>query len=474
MSKVDIQYLSHLREIINVGNEKQTRSGSVKSRFGAHMSFDMTEGLPILTSKKMYTKGIIHELLWFLKGDTNIKYLVDNNVNIWTDDAYRWYKYNHALATNHTDKIINYTYEGFVDRIKSGSLGSVGIPNYCYGDLGKIYGYKWRNNTLLKYGDTTTKIKVVDADDCVDKSTVNTGVTYENSNDSCNDVWYKVQAFVVWQKFMRDEACTVSKRWSIFENFLADIHRIPFFYEFLRNTDNYVLDTSYYRSKHYSLETCVFLHKKEQELVQSYIKPNDGESGYVLNPFKIKHTDQIQNIIDTLKNNPDDRRMICVSYDPQELDDVALPPCHIMFQVYTRLYTEQERARIYYNDNDKYETFMDVPTRELSLMFYCRSQDFPLGTPYNITSYALLAHMIAHVAGMGVGDLLYMGGDVHVYDNQTEGVNTQLGRHEFYKYKLPTLTFARKVDNINDFKYEDFIISDYESEGVIKFPLSVG
>lgn len=339
MNNVDKQYLELLQRILDKGHYKDTRSGKVKSVFGHTMRFDLSEGLPILTTKKMFVRGVIHELLWFLSGDTNIKYLVDNGVNIWTDDAYRFYKeVNTQESTISKDEFVKLLGKELINN----DVLNKNEYNYRYGDLGPIYGKQWRSF---------------------------------------------------------------------------------------------------------------------------------GES----------NRDQIEELIHNLKYNPDSRRLIVTAHNPDVFDEIALPACHTDFQCFTRKLSLKERGVWLFNncsDNTNYTHThssyddLNVPDKELSLMFKCRSQDTPLGTPYNILSYGLLVHMLAHITNMSVGELIYVGGDCHIYENQIEGVNEQLSRKGYDK--LPKLKFKRYISNIDDFKYEDFDIVGYNSDGPIKFPLSVG
>ena len=347
MNNVDKQYLDLLKDILENGVEKDTRAGKVKSVFGRMMRFNLKEGLPLLTTKKVYTKGIIHELLWFLKGNTNIKYLIENNVNIWTDDAYRYY----CELINKNNQI---TKEMFPEDKSSQQV------------------------TLLKK---------------VSKEEFIQNVLEEKEIKIITDKLF----------FFPTEEGNTSER-------------------FVNYNTNY----------------------KFGDLGPVY--------GRQWRSFGISGFDQIKNIIETLKNNPDDRRMLCVAFNPDVLGEVALPPCHVMFQFYTK---ELENGR-----------------RELSCSFTMRSNDFCTGNPYNLGSYGLLAYMIAEVCDMEVGELIYNGGDVHVYLNHLEGALEQLSRNG--SDKIPQLKFARKIDNIDDFKYEDFIIEDYEPDLPIKYQLNVG
>ena len=376
MNKVDRQYLDIAQDILDNGYKKQTRAGEVLSVFDRTMRFDLKEGLPLLTTKKVFTKGCIYELLWFLAGDTNIKFLVDHNVNIWTDDAYRYYnelvdKHNKCAekVTQHgwfdQQPITPCSKEEFVEHVKNGDKQNLIIdennyvmsyqPNawnwdYQYGDLGDVYGKQWR----------------------------------------------------------------------------------------------------------------------------SY-----GFSGF----------DQIQHIVDMLRTNPDDRRMLCVAFNPDAIylergRGVALPPCHVMFQFYSRELRLSERIAWYNMQNpnknlpeDASEEWVDrlgIEKRELSLSFSMRSNDWPLGAPINIESYSILCYMVAKVVNMVPGELVYHGADVHIYTNQIDGIKEQLNRKG--SDILPKLKFTpgKEFKELSDFTYEDFIIEDYYPDPIIKFPLSVG
>ena len=272
------QYLDLIEHVVKNGVEKSDRTGTgTKSVFGYQMRFDLSEGFPMVTTKKLHTKSIIYELLWFLNGDTNIDYLKNNGVKIWDD----WADEN--------------------------------------GDLGPVYGFQWRN----------------------------------------------------W------------------------------------NNDN---------------------------------------------------IDQISELIQTIKTNPDSRRMLISAWNPSVLPDTsksfsenvsngkaALPPCHAFFQFY-------------------------VSNSKLSCQLYQRSADIFLGVPFNIASYALLTHMIAHVCNLDVGDFVHTFGDAHIYNNHMNQINLQLSREP---RKLPTLKIKRKVESIFDFKFEDFEIINYNPHPHIKGLVSV-
>lgn len=262
------QYLDLLKTILDKGTKKQDRTGTgTISYFGYQMRFNLQEGFPLVTTKKVHLKSIIYELLWFLNGDTNVKYLQDHGVRIWNE----WADAN--------------------------------------GDLGPVYGYQWRH----------------------------------------------------W--------------------------RTP-----------------------------------------------DG-----------REIDQIANLINGIKNNPDSRRHIVSAWNPADVDNMALPPCHTMFQFY-------------------------VVDGRLSCQLYQRSGDSFLGIPFNIASYALLTMMVAQVCGLQPGDFVHTIGDAHIYLNHIEQVNLQLSRTP---YPLPTMKINPDVKDIFNFKYEDFTLENYQCHPTIKGEISV-
>lgn len=262
------QYLDLLQTILDKGADKDDRTGvGTRSVFGYQMRFNLDDGFPLLTTKKMHLKSITHELLWFLRGDSNIKYLKDNGVTIWDE----WADEN--------------------------------------GELGPVYGVQWR----------------------------------------------------------------------------------------------------------------------------SWGKPNGDK------------IDQISQIIEQIKNKPNDRRIIVSAWNVGELDKMALPPCHLLFQFY-------------------------VANGRLSLQMYQRSCDVFLGVPFNIASYALLLMMTAQVCGLKPGDFVHTLGDVHIYNNHFNQVKEQLSREP---RKLPTIKLNPEVKNIFDFKYEDFTLENYNPHPRISAPIAV-
>lgn len=262
------QYLDLLRHIQAHGTMKGDRTGTgTISTFGYQMRFDLAQGFPALTTKKLHLRSIIHELLWFLKGDTNIQYLHDNHVTIWDEWA------------------------------------------DAHGDLGHVYGYQWR----------------------------------------------------------------------------------------------------------------------------SWPTPQGG------------HLDQITQVVDQIRNNPDSRRLIVSAWNVAEIDTMALPPCHALFQFY-------------------------VADGKLSCQLYQRSADVFLGVPFNIASYALLTLMVAQVTGLGIGEFIHTLGDAHIYLNHLEQVNLQLTRTP---KSLPVMKINPDVTSIFDFRYEDFVLENYHPDSSIKAPIAI-
>ncbi len=290
------QYLDLCRLVLEKGTKKEDRTGTgTISYFGCQSRYDLSEGFPLLTTKKVHLKSIIHELLWFLSGETNIRPLCLNGVKIWNEWPYEIYckspDYQGETMEEYVQKVIDD--EEFAAK---------------HADLGPVYGKQWRA--------------------------------------------FGVDAFEV---------------------------------------------------------------------------------------------DQLKRVIQQIKENPTSRRLIVVAWNPLVIDQMALPPCHMMFQFY-------------------------VSDNKLSCMLYQRSGDIFLGVPFNIASYALLTMMVAHVTGLEVGEFVHTIGDAHIYSNHLEQINLQLSREP---RELPKMKILRKVENIEDFKYEDFELVDYHPHGRIKGKVAV-
>ena len=339
-NNLDKQYQALLQDILDNGVTKQTRNGGTLSVFGRQIRHKMSDGFPLLTTKKMAWKTMVTELLWFLRGDTNIKYLVDNNCHIWDGDAYKayvkWWEFSDDscnLTEEQSEKWLKlidgglqwapYSKEEFIDKIKTDDEFAK-----QWGDLGPVYGKQWRS----------------------------------------------------W-KF----------------------------------TDKFT---------------------------------NGEQIAYVNGKI-----DQIQNLINDLKTNPDSRRLMVSAWNVGELDQMVLPPCHYGFQVYTRELSAKERWDWYgknggpmgeqklvalivhenEEDNSHIHSWLktwapNVPTRAISLMWNQRSVDTFLGLPFNIASYGLLLEIIAKEVNMVPDELIGNLGDVHLYSNHIEQAKEQIGR----------------------------------------------
>lgn len=284
------------RYILEHGEDRPDRTGTgTRSVFGYQTRYDLREGFPLLTTKKMYLRPIAEELLWFIKGDTNIKYLVDRNVKIWNEWPYEDFKKSEDFNGE--------TLEEFVEKIKNDDDFAK-----KHGDLGPVYGAQWRN-------------------------------------------------------------------------------------------------------------------------------------------FNNEGTDQLMKLIDSLKNNPFSRRHIISAWNPSQVDEMALPPCHTLMQFYV-------------SSDKKY----------LSCQLYQRSADTFLGVPFNIASYALLTCMLAQVCGYEPKEFIHTIGDAHIYKNHFDVVKTQIEREPL---PLPRLVLNKDIDNLFDFKIEDIKLEGYQSHGPLKGKVSV-
>jgi len=291
------QYHDFLRHILENGTTKEDRTGTgTISVFGYQMRFNLNDGFPLVTTKKLHLKSIIHELLWFIAGDSNIEYLCKNGVNIWNDWPYQKYKSSADFAG---------------ESMKEFAAKITADTDFAkkYGELGPVYGKQWRH----------------------------------------------------WKDEYGNEI------------------------------------------------------------------------------------DQISNLIQQIKNNPDSRRLIVNAWNVAEIEQMTLPPCHSLFQFY-------------------------VIDKKLSCQLYQRSADAFLGVPFNIASYALFTMMIAQVCDLELGDFVHTFGDAHIYSNHIEQVKLQLSRTP---YTLPVMKINTEIKSIFDFKYEDFILENYEAHPHIKGAVAV-
>ena len=342
---LDKQYTDLLQTILDYGVEKKDRTGTgTKSIFGYTIRHNMKNGFPLLTTKKMAWKTMVTELLWFLRGDTNIKYLVDNNCHIWDGDAYK----------NYLSKIQTYT-------------DSLSVPD----DISEFQGVMDSLNKQIKSG-------VLTQEEFINK--IKTDDEFANKWGELGPV-YGAQ----WRKW-------------------------------------------YWRSEPVLPEEKYMIYTTE---------------GKPVTWSQDKYIDQIDNLIDDLKTNPDSRRLMVNAWNVGELDQMVLPPCHYSFQVYTRELSNEEKWEQYTKSGLNIEINgtplelkhmgtpfypKSLPQRAISLMWNQRSCDVPLGIPMNIASYALLLTMIADEVNMVPDELIGNLGDCHIYLNQMDGVKEQLGR----------------------------------------------
>ncbi|OME88176.1 thymidylate synthase [Paenibacillus sp. FSL A5-0031] len=318
MSKSEQTYLQLLKYVLEHGTKKEDRTGTgTISTFGYQMRFDLSEGFPMLTTKRVPFKLIASELIWFIQGDTNIRYLLQHNNNIWNEWAFkRWVEsasYTGPDMTNfglrsQTDAEFSKVYDEQMDLFKQNILTDDQFAAE-FGELGNVYGKQWRE-------------------------------------------WKTTQGDAI---------------------------------------------------------------------------------------------DQLKDVIATIKKNPDSRRLIVSAWNPEDVPSMALPPCHTMFQFY-------------------------VTNGKLSCQLYQRSADIFLGIPFNIASYALLTHMIAHECGLEVGDFIHTLGDAHIYTNHLEQIELQLSRES---RPLPQLKLNTDKKSIFDFAVEDLSIEDYNPHPTIKAPVAV-
>lgn len=391
MENVNVQYLNLLKDILDNGTYKKTRSGNVYSVFDRNIKIDMKQGFPLINTKKLFIRGSIHEMLWMLSGDTNIRYLVENNVHIWDDDAYRFYK---TLIVS---------------------------------------------DTKLKTLNNPTTDKDFNCNLLYDKCTFIENVKKQKKISYISKITIKTKNGDI-------------KTYSIIDINNFDIDEI------LHEMD-------------------VMISYESHIYVFGDLGPVYGKQW---RDYGSNHIDQIKYLIDLLKNNPDDRRLLCNAWNPSDMVYMALPPCHYAFQLYTRELSLEERMQILIDRNPSIETIntedidkFNIPKRELSLKWYQRSCDFFLGVPLNISGYALILSLLAHCTNMAVGTLSGSFGDCHIYEQHLNAVREQLNNDPL-KYKLPILKLNTEKDNIFDFNINDIVIENYESYPKISAPLCVG
>jgi thymidylate synthase len=379
MNNLDARYQALLEDILHWGVEKTDRTGTgTISVFGRQIRHKMSEGFPLLTTKKMAWKTMVTELLWFLRGDTNIKFLVDNDCNIWNGDCFSNYlKKRNPFSNKDNVKenvVINgingsssraYTKEELINKIKTDDE----FANK-WGELGPIYGKQWRS-------------------------------------------WH-------WRS----------------EPVLPE----------------------------------------EKDMIYT-------TEGKPVTWSEEKYIDQIANLINELKTNPDSRRLMVNAWNVGELNQMVLPPCHYGFQVYTRELSYDQRFEIFILKNERKFDWtpdkritsdvldeLNTPTRAISLMWNQRSVDTGLGLSFNIASYGLLLIMIAKQVNMVPDELIGNLGDVHLYLNHIEPIKEQITR---VPYELPTVKISdRVVNDISEYTLDDITLENYQYHPSIKMPLS--
>ncbi len=411
MNILDKQYTNLLQDILDNGVTKSDRTGTgTISVFGRQIRHDMKDGFPLLTTKKMPFKTIVTELLWFLRGDTNIKYLVDNGCNIWNGDCYK---------------------------------------NWC-----KQFE--------------------------VDPNNFNGEEVAKGHNDQC------------WGYPILDHVKPTSKEYKRgqINAYLEGKAERPFFYLTQEEFINKIKTDNEFAKKWGDLGPVYGRQWRNWEILK-----RDNTASWK------EKIDQIQNLINDLKTNPDSRRLMVNAWNVGELDQMVLPPCHYGFQVYTRELSWKERWEHYLQStgdenclSEKELDNMNYPKLAISLMWNQRSVDTFLGLPFNIASYGLLLEIIAKVVNMVPDQLIGNLGDVHLYSNHLDQANEQINREG---YQLPTLNINTEfwpyeggecgegplnaisvINSFNDDNFckclleEDIQLSNYQSHPTIKAPLS--
>lgn len=451
----EYQYLDLLSDVLENGVYREGRNGGTYGVFGRQIRFDLNRGFPLLTTKKVHWKSVAVELFWFLRGDTNIKYLHDNGVTIWSEWA-----------------------------------------DNSRGWLGPVYGKQWRR--IEKISWVTPKIfQIPDIELNNNKvAGVGTGGEFRSIDEKLYSIWNgmlhrcydtKKESEV---KYYKNNNIFVDERWHHFPNFVDDVKKLEGWELKKAFWEDYSLDKDFYMSNKYGPETCKWACKTSQNINTSrasngiiQITRPDGvvfitmnakefardygldfshvykciESGKLYDGFKferiyhsdsnyyprVTYIDQIKNVIASLKNDPNSRRHIISSWNPDELGQMALPPCHCLFQFF-------------------------VENGRLSCQLYQRSADIFLGVPFNIASYALLTHLIAREADLEVGEFVHTFGDLHLYENHVEQAKLQMERTPL---SMPQIDIATDK-GIFELEFKDINLIDYNSHPAIKAEVS--
>lgn len=477
------EYHKAIDHVLRTGNTRDDRTGTgTVSAFGYQMRYDLARGFPAITTKKLAWKAVVSELLWFLEGSTNERRLAEiqfGNRNpakntIWTANADA-----QGVALGYQNN----------DRVK---------------DLHHVYGYQWRKwSTYDTWMDNTALVEQNTATGLNEPSNSSKPVELENRQS------YYQAAYNLWQNMItrcygnntsrESNDVYVDSSWRCFENFYYDLSTLSGFEQWKSDPDEYELSKDYFGCDFYGKQSCIFIPKSYSQCLSSELL-RDGFLYIATNRYTreiIKFTDpaifakktgisncdvvqalvdqtgnlevwtieqqsppegykwrqqffkdQIADLIQSIKTNPYSRRHIVSAWNVGEIEQMALPPCHLLAQFYVEA------------DN------------RLSCQLYQRSVDAPLGLPFNIASYALLTHMIAKLTNLSVGEFIHTSGDLHIYANQVEGVKQQLKRDPL---PLPTLEMPEfsSLDELLKTTPEQYKLINYQHHPEIKFPFAV-
>lgn len=426
------EYNELLEYISANGIVREDRTGSgTTGGFGYQMILDLTKNFPAVTGKKLAWKSVVSELLFFIEGSQ------DNN------------RLKEILyGTSNTTKNTIWT---------ANAQAPYWLPKAQFeGDLGRIYGVQWRDWQTTEFIENQElSPEPLDNID-LNNSFFNTAIHGDLSNISqdlqnlLTPLWLDMigrcydEKHIDYNQFGA-KGYHVDKSWLILANFIADFKKINDWELKLEYPEEYRLEKFILGTNRYSLASVSWICEKEHLYnsapAQYYIDPISHKKLVI----KRKFVDQVKRIVAGLKHNPYNRRHIISAWNPGELNNMALPPCHTFCQFY-------------------------VSEGQLSCKMYQRSADFFLGVPFNIASYALLVHMFAQVCNLEVGLFIHTFGDAHIYLNHQDAVKEQLSRKP---YPLPTLKINKNIKNIFDFSMNDFELIDYQHHESIKAPMAV-
>ena len=464
LSQADWTYLEQLETIIKNGVKTENRTDTdTISIFGTQNRYDLSNSFPLLTTKKTVLRNIITELIWFIQGDTNLKYLKDVNNPIWNQWR-RPYNTNRGLTKVKTRKENEYV--------------------ECIYEKGELIEVINKNAERLFEDELDVKL-------------------------------YKIWANLMTRAYLGSADFSISKEWQDYNTFIKEVKTLPHWYYKTEDWNNFVLSNSYYASSVFSKDTSVWLSKDEEELYiennmiikvshyngevelyfnreelnkrlgldlnelllkeyedltprerniyekfeLSHIKDYEATDGFVYRYNLIKdddmgpiygynwrqfdYVDQLSNIIEEIKVNPNSRRLIISAWNPKEIDNMALPPCHTMFQ-------------------------FKVTNGKLDCQLYQRSADYPIGVPFNIASYALLVYIVAKECNLTPGEFIHTTGDTHIYVNQLDAVKEQLTR---LPYPAPTVEI-KDWNGVFNFTSDQVVLNNYKSHKFLRMPVA--